>query len=71
MAPMEDIPITGDHIKLGQFLKLAGVIESGAHAKLVLADVPVLVNDEAEARRGRQLVKGDRVQVADVDLRVV
>ncbi|CAN5688405.1 RNA-binding S4 domain-containing protein [soil metagenome] len=71
MATMDDIPITGDHIKLGQLLKLAGVIESGAHAKLLLADLPVLVNDEAETRRGRRLVKGDRVQVGDMDLRVV
>ncbi|MEE8600924.1 RNA-binding S4 domain-containing protein [Euzebya tangerina] len=59
-----DVPISGDTIKLGQFLKLANVIESGAHAKLVLADGVVTVNGEVEVRRGRQLSVGDAVEVA-------
>lgn len=63
-TPADPISITGDSIKLGQFLKLANVIESGAHAKLILTDEVVSVNGEVETRRGRQLVVGD---VVDVD----
>lgn len=62
--------ITGETIRLGQLLKLAGVIDSGSEAKALLAEQTVLVNDEPEARRGRQLHPGDRVRLADHDLRV-
>lgn len=65
---MTDVPISGDGIRLGQFLKLAGAIDSGADAKTLLADGAVRVNDEPESRRGRQLTRGDRVQVGDAQL---
>ena len=50
-------------IRLGQFLKLCGVAESGAHARQLLAEGEVTVNGEPEARRGRQLAPGDVVVV--------
>jgi ribosome-associated protein len=62
---MSDVPISGDGIRLGQFLKLAGAIDSGADAKTLLADGAVRVNGEPEARRGRQLTRGDLVEVHD------
>ena len=57
-------------IRLGQFLKLASVINSGAEAKFVLGERRVLVNGEVEVRRGRQLRRGDVVTVGDVELEV-
>jgi ribosome-associated protein len=66
----EDIEITGQTIRLGQLLKLAGVIDSGSEAKALLAEQPVLVNGEPEVRRGRQLHPGDLVQVAGYELRI-
>jgi ribosome-associated protein len=57
-------------IRLGQFLKLANVISSGADAKFVLADGQVLVNGAVEIRRGRQLQRGDVVTVGGVELEV-
>ncbi|HEY8718045.1 RNA-binding S4 domain-containing protein [Pengzhenrongella sp.] len=62
-APITTVPITGDVIRLGQFLKLAGLAESGAHARELIADETVTVNGEAEARRGRQLHRGDLVEL--------
>ena len=50
-----------ESIRLGQFLKLANLVESGAEAKPLIADGAVRVNGEVETRRGRQLVKGDVV----------
>ncbi|WP_108664831.1 RNA-binding S4 domain-containing protein [Euzebya rosea] len=67
---MDSIPITGDRIKLGQFLKLANLVEQGADAKLLLAEERVLVNGEVDVRRGRQLVKGDTVSVDDMAFEV-
>jgi len=58
---MHDVPIRDETIRLGQFLKLAGLIDSGADAKAVIADGLVIVNDEIERRRGRQLRSGDSV----------
>ncbi|MDT0200942.1 RNA-binding S4 domain-containing protein [Nocardioides sp. AE5] len=56
-----DVPIRDDSIRLGQFLKLANLVEDGAEAKAVIADGQVHVNGEVELRRGRQLAIGDRV----------
>jgi ribosome-associated protein len=65
-----EIAIRGEMIRLGQLLKLAGIVDSGAEIKAFLASQPVLVNGDREMRRGRQLHRGDVVQVADEDLRV-
>jgi len=46
-------------IKLGQFLKLANLIQDGFEAKVHILEEQVLVNGEIETRRGRQLVPGD------------
>ena len=59
-----------DGIRLGQFLKLAGLIESGADAKLLLAEGSVTVNDAPETRRGRQLQRGDVVRLGEQAARV-
>ncbi len=61
---METIEIRGDMIRLGQLLKLAGVVGVGSDVKALLASVPITVNGEIENRRGRQLHPGD---VVDVD----
>jgi ribosome-associated protein len=66
----EDVQIRGETIRLGQLLKLAGLIDSGSEAKALLAETPVLVNGEPESRRGRQLHPGDRVALGDHDIRV-
>jgi ribosome-associated protein len=65
------IPIEGATIRLGQLLKLAGVIDSGSDAKMLLATEAVSVNGEPELRRGRQLHPGDCVRVGPHELRVV
>ena len=70
MVRVRDVSIAGDGIRLGQFLKLADVVDAGADVKVLLADEGVTVNSEVETRRGRQLVVGDVVQVGDLQLRV-
>jgi ribosome-associated protein len=65
-----EVPIRGQTIRLGQLLKLAGVIDSGAAVKSFLRDEAVTVNGERETRRGRQLSPGDVVATATRELRV-
>jgi ribosome-associated protein len=66
----QDIAIRGDTIRLGQLLKLAGVVGAGGEAKALLATGRVLVNGEPETRRGRQLHAGDEVRVGDEAVRL-
>ena len=56
---MEQITIKDEFIKLGQVLKLAGMVESGLEAKIVIQDGQVKVNGETDTRRGRKIVDGD------------
>lgn len=71
MPVRRDVAIRGDTIRLGQLLKLAGVVGGGGELKAFLAATRVLVNGEPDVRRGRQLHPGDVVAVADEELRVV
>ena len=54
-----EITIKDEYIKLGQALKLAGLVGSGVDAKMVIADGLVTVNGEVETRRGKKLYPGD------------
>ncbi len=65
-----DVGIRDEVIRLGQFLKLANLVESGAEAKPVIADGLVKVNGEVDTRRGRQLRVGDVVELAGQAARV-
>jgi ribosome-associated protein len=65
-----DVPIRDESIRLGQFLKLADLIDNGAEARPLLAQGVVQVNGEVETRRGRQLGKGDVVTLGDASARV-
>ncbi|KNA90185.1 MULTISPECIES: RNA-binding S4 domain-containing protein [Gordonia] len=65
-----DVPVREDGIRLGQFLKLANLIESGAEAKEVISDGLVTVNGDVETRRGRQLAVGDVISLGDASARV-
>jgi len=67
---VREIPIQGETIRLGQLLKLAGVVDSGSEVKALLASAPALVNGEPETRRGRQLHHGDVVRAGEEELRV-
>ena len=55
-----DVPIREDSIRLGQFLKLADLIDNGAEVKPLMIQGEVAVNGEVETRRGRQLAQGRR-----------
>ena len=57
-------------IKLDQFLKMKGIVESGGQAKMLIQAGEVKVNGQIETRRGRKLIKGDRVVTMGETLKV-
>ena len=68
---MREVQIKGDVIRLGQLLKVAGIVDSGGEAKELIADGSVTVNGEPETRRGRQLHAGDLLVAAGQEVRLV
>ena len=56
---MNYITIKDEFIKLGQAMKLAGLVGSGIDAKMVIQNGEVTVNGEVDERRGRKLYPGD------------
>jgi ribosome-associated protein len=70
-ARVREVAVRDDGIRLGQFLKLAGLADTGADARVLLDLGEVEVNGEPEARRGRQLRVGDVISVGDETVRVI
>jgi ribosome-associated protein len=68
---IREVSITDESIRLGQFLKLAGLAEHGGHAKMLIEDGEVTVNGRVEVRRGRQLAGGDVVGIDEEKVRLV
>ncbi|MFS0712248.1 RNA-binding S4 domain-containing protein [Microbacterium sp. 2P01SA-2] len=56
-----DVSIGSDGIRLGQFMKFAGLLDSGGDVKEAIIDGFVTVNGEIDRRRGRQLQHDDVV----------
>lgn len=69
--PIVVVPIREEPIRLGQFLKLAGLAEDGGQAKGMLEAGEVMVNGRPETRRGAQLKAGDVVAVGEQRARPV
>lgn len=65
-----DVPIGGEVIRLGQFLKFAGLLDSGGNVKEAIINGYVAVNGEVDRRRGRQLQVGDIVSFEGRRVRV-
>lgn len=68
---METIKIRDDFIKLGQALKLAGLVESGVDAKVEIQEGFVKVNGEVEVQRGKKIRPGDVISYNGQQIKVV
>ena len=65
------ITIKDEFIKLGQALKLAGVVEDGVEAKYAIQDGLVQVNGEVDTRRGRKVYEGDVITFDGQEIKVI
>ena len=68
---MREIEVRDDGIRLGQLLKLAGLVDAGSDVRPLLEQGAVTVGGRLELRRGRQLRRGDVVAVGDEKVRLV
>lgn len=59
---MKSVKISTEYIRLDQFLKWAGLADTGSDAKYMINEGKVTVNGEVEQRRGRKLKTGDKVE---------
>ena len=62
MSSVPTIEVRGA-IRLGQFLKLSGLVEDGAEARELIQSGDVCVNGEVETRRGHSLEDGELVEL--------
>lgn len=69
-APLQ-VPIRDASIRLGQLLKLAGVVEDGAQARTLIQGGEVVVDGQVETRRARAVPVGAVVRLGDVEVHVV
>ena len=67
---MEIIKIRDEYIKLGQALKLAGLVDSGVDAKIEIQEGFVTVNGEVEVQRGKKIYVGDVIEFDGQQVRV-
>lgn len=67
---MEKVEINTEYIKLEQFLKWAGLVDSGSDAKGFILEGLVKVNGNVELQRGKKLRKGDTVEYGGKTLKV-
>ena len=70
MSAVQSFKIKDDHIKLGQVLKAAGMVESGVDAKYAILDGLVKVNGNVELQRGKKLYPGDMVEYQGNTLKI-
>lgn len=68
---MKQIKISTEFVTLGQFLKLANLIQTGGEAKFYLKENKVIVDGEEDNRRGRKLYSGNIVEVENQTFEIV
>ncbi len=60
-----------DYIELFKLLKVMDLVDSGAHAKMLIADGYVKRNSEVELRKRAKIIKGDVIEIAEVVIEVL
>lgn len=68
---MQEIRIKDEFIKLGQAMKLAGLVDSGVDAKIAIQDGLVKVNGTVDTRRGKKLYEGDIFSYQSQDVKII
>ena len=63
MAISKKVSIYDEYITLSQFLKIVDLVQSGGEAKSFLLSKKVIINGEADNRRGRKLRKNDLIEI--------
>ncbi len=67
----KQVKIDSEYIKLDQLLKLADVVGSGGHAKILIVNGEIKVNGEIIVQRGKKIRSGDKVIYEDMEIEVI
>ncbi len=59
-----------DYIELFKLLKVLDLVDSGAQAKMIVADGYVTRNGEVETRKRAKIISGDIIEIADATIEV-
>ena len=70
-SDMNEIKIRDEYIKLGQAMKLAGMVGSGVEAKVMISEGQVLVNGVPEYQRGKKLHQGDVISFGGEEVKIL
>ncbi len=62
--------LTDKYIELFKLIKILDLVDSGADAKQIIADANVKRNGEVELRKRAKIIKGDKIQIADINILV-
>lgn len=65
---IKNVTINTEYIKLGQLLKLLGLISNGSEAKNFIEENHIIVNGEDELRRGRKIYPGYKIKIGDLEV---
>ncbi|WP_416199030.1 MAG: Ribosome-associated protein [Sporanaerobacter sp.] len=64
---MKEIKIDTEYIKLDQFLKYIGVVQTGGQGKILIEEKNVEINGEVVTERGKKIRRGDKIKIKGVD----
>ncbi len=59
---IQEFKIEGEYIELIQLLKATGLAQTGGHAKWMVDEGEIILNNEVEIRKRAKLRSGDVVQ---------
>lgn len=68
---MRQIEVSGEYIKLGQLLKLAGITGSGSDAKMLIQDGQIKLNGSVCTERGKKVRSGDIIKYLDDEIQII
>lgn len=59
-----------EYIELFKLLKVTGIAESGAQAKMLIEEGQVKRNGEVEMRKRAKIISGEKIEVGDEKIEV-
>lgn len=66
-----EIEISTEFIKLDQLIKFAGIVQTGGESKMLIKDGQVKVNGQVETQRGKKIIKGDKIEIENIESFIV
>ena len=59
------------YIELNKLLKIMQLAQTGGHAKIMIQNEEVIVNEVIETRIRKKLIKSDRIKVDDQHIKIL